>query len=304
MVLSPLDYALEVQRDEEHFPWTCDNCRDKDGYLARGDFTSHWMYEDRFYREGKAPLTTSIQQEIDGEWTTVQKNVLVNGKEQTNKAVEYLPTRCERCNRHYCKFKNTKKQIYKLTEYCFQRRNQFAKMITIGLPVEWDDPRSKFTQLQELKKKWKKLRDWLIEHNLITGGIYVAECTTKVSFDGTWPYFDRDENNWVSQKIGEPDFSGLVKYHCHIHAVVDMPTYRGKQLAEFSGLGPKFGLGRISVTYHRPGATHWEIKHAQAKYLAKYVSKDIDCGRQATFGKFIGFRMPDPQRAWKDSTLC
>lgn len=287
MVLSPLDYALEVQKDEEQFPWTCDNCRDKDGNLARGDFTSHWMYEERYHtRDGR---------NSDGEFFN---------EGMIDKAREFLPERCKRCNRHYCKFKNTKKQIYKLTEYCFQRRNQFAKMITIGLPVEWDDPRSKFTQLQELKKKWKKLRDWLIEHNLITGGIYVAECTTKVSFDGTWPYFDRDENNWVSQKIGDPDFSGSVKYHCHIHAVVDMPTYRGKQLAEFSGLGPKFGLGRISVTYHRPGATHWEIKHAQAKYLAKYVSKDIDCGRQATFGKFIGFRMPDPQRAWKDSTLC
>lgn len=286
MVLGPLE-LIELDTREEPFPYTCTNCvHPLTGEMARGDFTSHWMYEETFH--------TTDGRNSEGEYWS---------KGQKDKSRDYYPVRCARCNRHYCKYKNTKKKVYELTEYSFQRRGQYAKMITVGLRSKWNDPRDKFTQIQELKSKWKKLRLWLVENFLVTGGIYVMEVTQKVSFDGTQPIFDRKEKKWVSQKIGEPDLSGSVKFHCHIHAVVDMPTYRGAALASFSEIGNKFGLGRISVTYHKTGQPHWEIKHAQTKYLAKYVSKDFDCGRQAAFGKFRGFKMPQPPHG-EESYSC
>ncbi len=247
-------------------------------------------YDERYFREGDDPS------KIAKFAHPVEFPPDVRNPER-----DFLPKRCASCNKKYCKYKNTKKQIYKLTEYCFQRRGQYAKMITVGLRSKWNDPRDKFTQIEELKRKWKKLYKFLVDNSLVTGGIYVMEVTQKVSFDGHIHYYKEDSDTWDYQKIGEPDLSGLVKFHCHIHAVVDMPTFRGRNLATFSELGNKFGLGRISVTYPKRDEPHWLIKHKAAKYLAKYISKDYDCGRQASFGNFRGFKMPQPFYG-KDST--
>ncbi len=286
MVLGPLE-LIELDTRVEPYPYTCRNCK------KSGDFSaSSWLeYEERYFRPGD---------DVSAHARTVHD--LEDPQNIKNPERDFLPDRCPPCNRDYCKYKNTKKQIYKLTEYCFQRRGQYAKMITVGLRSKWNDPRDKFTQIEELKRKWKKLYKFLVDNSLVTGGIYVMEVTQKVSFDGHTHYYKPDSETWDYQKIGEPDLSGLVKFHCHIHAVVDMPTFRGRNLSTFSEIGNKFGLGRISVTYAKRDEPHWLIKHKAAKYLAKYISKDYDCGRQAAFGKFRGFKMPQPFYG-KDSTL-
>lgn len=216
---------------------------------------------------------------------------------------DYYPERCPPCNRKHCKYTNTKLRMGVLSEYCWKRRGQHAKMITIGLPSSWGDSRTKFSQLQELRQKWKRLRTFLVANHFITGGTYVTEVTQKVTFDGTVRYWDSKEKEYSEHTVGDVDPYGLVKFHAHIHAVVDMPALRGAGLAAFSELGAKFGLGRISVTYAKKGENGWQTVANQAKYLAKYISKDIDCGRQATFGAtFIGFKLPKEQ-IWRDEKL-
>ncbi len=215
---------------------------------------------------------------------------------------DYLPDRCARCNRQHCKYMNSKRRMFRLSNYCWERRGQHAKMITIGLVSDWDDPRTKFHQLEELRQKWKRCMKYLIAKNFITGGSYVTEVTQKVTFDGTVTYWDRDQGEYVEHVVGDVDPYGLVKFHAHVHAVVDMQRFRGAALAKFSELGYKFGLGRISVTFAKPGDSGWSTVHTQAKYLAKYISKDVDCGRQATFGKFIGFKLPE-ERIWLETKL-
>ena len=215
---------------------------------------------------------------------------------------DFVPLRCSSCNKKKCKEDNAKRRMKMLDGYCWEARAQHAKMITIGLVSSWGDTRSKFHQLKELRLKWKRLRDYLIDNGYITGGTYVTEVTQKVTFDGTWTRWDRESATYVDTVVGEPDPYGLVKFHAHVHAVVDMPHYRGAALAAFCDLGPKFGLGRISVTFAKRGSSGWANVQNQANYLAKYITKDIDCGRQATFGKFIGYKLPQ-DRIWRDGKL-
>jgi len=215
---------------------------------------------------------------------------------------DFVPLRCPSCNKKKCKEDNAERTMTRLSSYSWERRGQHSKMITIGLVSSWNDTRTKFHQLKELRQRWKRLRDYLIAMGFITGGSYVTEVTQKVTFDGTVTYWDRDQGEYVEHVVGDVDPYGLVKFHAHIHAVVDMHHYRGAALAKFSELGYKFGLGRISVTFAKPGDSGWSTVKNQANYLAKYITKDIDCGRQATFGKFIGFKPPE-ERIWLETKL-
>ncbi len=251
--------------DDEPFEYTCSNCPDRGNWGLR-----------EFAYSRKTSYGTDIS--------------------------DFLPFRCARCNRRQCKYMNSKRRMTRFSTYCWERRGQHAKMITIGLVSSWDDTRTKFEQLEELRQKWTRLRKYLVEKQFVTGGTYVTEVTQKVTFDGTVTYWDRDQCEYVEHDVGDVDPYGLVKFHAHVHAVVDMASYRGAALAAFSELGLKFGLGRISVTYAKKNVSGWANVQTQAKYLAKYISKDVDCGRQATFGKFIGFRLPE-ERIWLETKL-
>ncbi len=289
--MASLDPSIleELPDEGTPFPFTCLKCVDPDGLPARGDMDSELYFDEGYYiRHGL---------NRDGEYWN---------KGQRDSGVDPLPIRCARCNRHYCKYKNTKKQIYKLNEYSQQRRGEGTKMITVGLIAKWDDPRDKFHQHREVMQRWKLLYRFLVKHSFITGGIYVREMTTKVSFNGKYLVWDAKLNEYKYLEV--PDFNplkfdpyGRTKFHAHIHAVVDMPTYRKGSLIAFSEQGYKFGLGRISVSYPRNTDSLWQTVHNQAKELAKYLTKDQDCGRQAAFGTFRGFKLPQPGNG-KDST--
>jgi hypothetical protein len=277
--MASLDPSIleELQDEGTSFPYTCVRCVTPEGLPARGDISSELYYDERYKKR-------------HGLWS--EGDYYNAGQVDTD--LDFLPDRCWRCNRAYCKYKNTKKQIYLLNDYTHRRRGEYAKMITVALPSRWNGVRDKFHLHAELMQRWTKLYRYLVENQYITGGIYVREMTQKVSFDGFTKDWNRKTRTYDDRKIGEPDPFGIHKFHAHIHAVVDMPTYRGAALAAFGDLGPKFGLGRLTVTYHKYNQSHWEIKHDQARYLAKYTSKDFDCGRQATFGSLIGYRMPSP----------
>ncbi len=222
----------EVVRE---FAFTCTNCQ------FRGDLTTdpdwNWIHTPRGYK-----------------W----------------KETDRYPNRCKECEKIKKRFQRMKRAIQKLYDITFNKYRTYGypKMMTVGLPSQWNDTRSKNEQIMELKKKFRILRKDLLNYQ-IEGGVFSVECTQKVRF--------------------ENDIYGEEKYHAHIHAVVIMPWIPPKALPDFCAIGLKHGLGRMNIKgktngdYDRP----MDYKSHLASYLSKYITKEGVNGRSSRWGAMM-----------------
>ncbi len=173
-----------------------------------------------------------------------------------------------------------KKSLQRLTDYSMDKHFGWPKMLTVALPSEYGDARSKQEQIAELRKKWRKLRKVLEERAGIDAGISVVECTTKVDFS--------------------QDLYGIPKYHAHIHAAVCMPFMQKDEFVELcSTAGEDVGLGRLNIVGRKTSSK--DYKSHLANYLSKYLSKSNDTGNASNFGKLIGYRSPPREHGEEDS---
>ncbi len=188
--------------------------------------------------------------------------------------IEKWPWRCQECKAQKKKYTRMKKTLQRLTDYSMDKKMGYPKMLTVALPSEYGDDRSKLEQITELRKKWRKLRAVLKEAAGIDAGVSVVECTTKVDFS--------------------KDLYGVPKYHAHIHAAVCMPYKPKEEFVELcSSAGESVGLGRLNIVGKKSGRSYDYKKHL-ANYLSKYLSKSNDTGNASNFGKLIGYRSPEP----------
>lgn len=188
--------------------------------------------------------------------------------------IERYPIRCKKCKTQIKRYCRMKKSVQRLTDYSMERNFGFPKMLTVALPSQFGDFRSKSQQIAELRKKWRKLRVILKEEAGIDAGISVVECTSRVSF--------------------EDDIYGIPKYHAHIHAAVCMPYMNKTRFVDLCATaGARVGLGRLNIVGKSPGDSSYSRKTHLANYLSKYLSKDNGTGNASNFGNLLGYRSPE-----------
>lgn len=205
--------------------------------------------------------------------------------------VSRLPDRCSTCKAALKRYSRSRRSLQRLLEYSEEKHGKpmIPKMLTVSLVSQWNDERSRSEQLEELKKKWRKLRPVLNHRAGIDAGYSVPECTEK----------------WGIGDTSHPEFPFVpakVKYHAHIHAAVCTPFMKKDEFVEFcQTAGKSVGLGALNIVADRSRTTVRKKLSHLANYLSKYLSKSNDTGNPSPFGKLIGYRSPSERDA-KDST--
>lgn len=193
-----------------------------------------------------------------------------------------LPDRCSSCKAALKRYTRARKSLQRLLDYSEDKHGKpmVPKMLTVGLVSEFNDERTREEQLEELKKKWRKLRQVLNDRAGIDAGYSVPECTERWEMgDTTHPEF--------------PFVPGRVKHHAHIHAAVCTPYMKKEDFIDFcQTAGKSVGLGALNIVSDRSRTTvRKKISHL-ANYLSKYLSKGNGTGNPSPFGKLIGYRSP------------
>lgn len=184
--------------------------------------------------------------------------------------VHRYPDRCKECNKKRMRWSRMSKNLRILDNWNhYLEANLGApKMYTVGLISIPDDPRALEEQILEIKKKWKILREYLLDKYpaIFKGGISNVEVTHKVNFD-------RTKGNWFGWK-----------YHVHVHAAVLMKYIPGKKFVEFAELPLDFGLGRANIKSRQHGDDWKKYRQHLANYMAKYITKGNIKQRSIRFG--------------------